>query len=292
MVGVSAVANLIGHCSECGQRPGTRPGSVPEGFAGPRQPESVPGVQVKRLGLIQQSQRRVLASHVVERPRSADQPLPAPGRTGAEPGRLDQRRCLSGNRPAAQGPVRGGVKAGGHLLVRRQAGLRPVPDLTIGHACQHLRQGLVHDLPPRQAGRLAYRGPHQRMPEPHARPVHLGQPCCYRVRQICRRHRRARHQARGGQRLRQRIPVIQSCRQQRGEGRRRQTRQAGRERLLQALCQRNPSVQDPTPAWLANRRRQLHEGERITGRRRQDPLAYHRIQHRMRVKQRGRCLRV
>ena len=182
LVDVPVLAHLVGHLGERGQRPGAGPGGGPHGLAGPGQPEPVPRFQVQRLGLIQQPQRRLHPAQVVERPRGADQPLPALGRTRAKPGRGGQRRGLFRDRPAAEGPVRGRLQPSGHLLVRPQAGRRPVPHLTVRHARQHLRQRPVHGLPPGQPGRLTHRRPHQRMPEPHALPVHLGQP---------RRHRRA-----------------------------------------------------------------------------------------------------
>jgi hypothetical protein len=125
------------------------------------------------------------------------------------------------------------------------------------------------------------------MPEPDALPVHLGQPRRHRLRQIRHRHLRARHQARRSQHLRQRIPVVQPRRQQRGEGHRRQPRQPGRERLLKAPGQRNPPIHGPTASLLRGCQRQLDQGQRIPGRLLQHPMADDRIQHGAGIQQRG-----
>ena len=76
-VDVPVLAHLVGHLGERGQRPGARPGDGPHGLAAPGQPEPVSRFQVQRLGLIKQPQRRLRPAQVVERPRGADQPLPA-----------------------------------------------------------------------------------------------------------------------------------------------------------------------------------------------------------------------
>jgi hypothetical protein len=266
LVDVSLLAHLVGQAGERGQWPGAGPGPCSRDLAGPRQPEPVPRVQVQRLGLIKQPQHRLWPAQVVVRPRGTDQPLPALGGTGAQPGRGGQRRGLFRDRPAPEGAVRGSLQPSGHLLVLAESGRRPVPHLTVRRARQRLRQGPVHDLPRGQPGCLTHRRPHQRMPEPHALPVHLGQPRRHRLAQIRHRRRLARHHARRGQHLRQRVPVVQCCRQQRGAGHRRQPRQPGRERFLQAPGHWNPPVQGPAAVLLAGRHRQLDQGQRIAGR--------------------------